>query len=88
MPKRISKDARPMDLNQVALLMVERSTAEPEPTPKRKSSSVKKSEISRVMAAMGRKGGRIGGKKRLTSMTAEQRSQVASDAARARWRKA
>jgi hypothetical protein len=85
MPKRISKDARPMDLNQAALLMVERSTAEPEPTPKRKSSNVKKSEISRVMAAMGRKGGKIGGKRRMETMTPEERSQVALKAAKARW---
>jgi hypothetical protein len=36
---------------------------------------------------MGSKGGKIGGKRRMITMTPEQRSQVASDAARARWAK-
>ncbi len=39
------------------------------------------------MAAMGRKGGKIGGKRRLTTMTSEQRKEVALKAARARWGK-
>ena len=46
-----------------------------------------KADISRVMAAMGRKGGRKGGKRRLDTMTAEQRSDIALKAARARWAK-
>lgn len=76
MPKRISKGKnQPQDINQAAFLMVEKTTSS-------------KSEISRVMSAMGRKGGRIGGKKRLKSMTAEERSQVALKAAKARWGKA
>jgi hypothetical protein len=44
--------------------------------------------ISQVMSEMGRKGGKIGGKRRLVTMTDERRSQVASDAAKARWAKA
>lgn len=48
---------------------------------------VTKSDISRVMAAMGRRGGRIGGKRRLTTMTAEQRQEAARKAAQARWGK-
>jgi hypothetical protein len=36
----------------------------------------------------GSKGGKIGGKKRLESMTAEERSASASNAAKARWAKA
>ena len=43
--------------------------------------------ISQVMAEMGRKGGRIGGKRRLETMTDRQRSQVARKAAKARWGK-
>jgi hypothetical protein len=39
------------------------------------------------MAAIGRKGGQIGGKRRLKTMTKEQRSKVAAKAARARWKK-
>ena len=64
--------------------MVRRLTGtEPqEPSPK-----VTKSDISRVMAAMGRKGGKIGGKRRLDTMTAEQRREVAQKAALSRWAK-
>jgi hypothetical protein len=44
--------------------------------------------LSRVMAEMGRRGGLIGGKRRLVTMTPEHRRQVAAGAARARWAKA
>lgn len=83
MPKRISK--RPSDINQAAFLQVERSTAEAEP--KSKPAKVTKSDISRVMSAMGRKGGKVGGRKRAERMTPEERSKAASEAARARWDK-
>jgi len=78
MPKRISK---PMDINQAAFQMVRRSTGTADP-PK-----VTASEVSRVMAAMGRKGGKIGGKRRLEAMTPEQRREVAMKAAKTRWSK-
>jgi hypothetical protein len=39
------------------------------------------------MAAIGRKGGQIGGKRRLKTMTKAARSKVAAKAARARWKK-
>jgi len=63
--------------------MVQRSVTQPEAEPE----TATKSEISRVMAEMGRKGGKIGGKKRLETMTAEQRSQIALKAAQARWKR-
>lgn len=44
--------------------------------------------VSRVMAEMGRKGGRIGGKRRLVTLTGKRRSEIASHAARTRWKKA
>jgi hypothetical protein len=37
------------------------------------------------MAQMGRKGGRIGGKRRLETMTSRERKAVAKAAAKARW---
>jgi hypothetical protein len=43
-------------------------------------------QISAVMAALGKKGGKIGGKRRLETMTKKQRSYLASKAAKARWR--
>jgi hypothetical protein len=43
--------------------------------------------LSQVMAEMGRRGGRIGGKRRLETMSDAQRTQVARNAAKARWGK-
>lgn len=65
--------------------MVRRSTA----TEDRESRppKVSASDISRVMSAMGRKGGKIGGKRRMVTMTAEQRREVALRAAHTRWAK-
>jgi hypothetical protein len=81
-----------MDINQAAFRMVQMSTESEqadEKAPKKKAAKlqVTKSEISRVMSALGTKGGRIGGKRRLKTMTPEQRSQAALKAAKARWGK-
>jgi hypothetical protein len=58
-----------------------------ETTEKLEGSQVTDDEVSRVMAALGRKGGRIGGKRRLDTLTQERRSQIAFKAAQARWGK-
>lgn len=79
MRKRTGKTKRPTDPNQLMHMLGERSTAE------RTESAPKKSEISRIMAAMGRKGGKKGGKVRAERMTKEQRSEAASKAAKVRW---
>jgi len=42
-------------------------------------------EVSRVMAEMGRRGGKIGGTRRAANMSEQERSESASRAARARW---
>ncbi len=83
MPKRLSKSARPADINQAAYQMVHRSTG----TQDREPRPPTKSDISRVMSAMGRKGGKVGGKRRMVTMTAEQRREVAQKAANTRWAK-
>ncbi len=44
--------------------------------------------VQQVMRDMGSKGGKIGGKRRLETMTEEQRSKSAKKAAKARWAKA
>ena len=88
MPKRTSKKRKKKkkkrraeeDVNQLAYRLVQESTSEP-------IEDMTKTEISRVMAAMGRKGGKIGGKRRLETMTPEQRSSVALKAAKTRWSK-
>jgi hypothetical protein len=41
--------------------------------------------ISAYMAVIGSKGGKIGGKRRLETMTLKRRSEVARKAAQARW---
>ena len=43
--------------------------------------------VQQVMRDMGAKGGRIGGKRRLETMTDEQRRRSARKAAKARWAK-
>lgn len=42
-------------------------------------------ELSAYFAAIGRKGGRIGGKRRMETLTPTRRSEIATAAARARW---
>jgi DNA polymerase IIIc chi subunit len=81
MPKRIRREPEP-DVNQLAHHLVKMSTEEKGPV---EVQAPLRSEISRVMAAMGRKGGKIGGKRRAARMTEEQRSNAAAMAARARW---
>ncbi len=44
--------------------------------------------VQQVMREMGSKGGKIGGKRRLETMTDEQRTRSARKAAKARWSKA
>ncbi len=87
MPKRISKpkakkkrQSEP-DVNQLAYRLVQESTSEPN------EEALTKAQISQLMAAMGRKGGKIGGKRRMVTMTPEERSQIALRAAQARWSK-
>lgn len=78
----VDKGNRPRDPNQLARWVVEESTAEAEDGPAQVPS-----DLSQYMAAMGRKGGKIGGKRRLDSMTPAQRREAARKAARARWGK-
>ena len=76
MPKRISKKLR--DPNQIAAALTALSV---EDTPRDPAL------LSEIMAEMGRKGGRIGGKRRLKTTTPEARGSSASKAAQARWAK-
>jgi hypothetical protein len=87
MPKRNST-ARPTDVNQIAHLLVEMSTQEVEtPEPAVSKPRVPRA-VHRMMQKMGSKGGKIGGKRRMDTMTPEQRREAASLAAKARWAKA
>lgn len=77
-PERSRK--RPRDPNQLAKLIVDIATGEveePDPDEGKNPAAVE----------LGRKGGLKGGKARAEKMTAEQRSEAAKHAARARWKK-
>ena len=81
MPKRISKTRKTgrKDVNQTAFSVVQKATqSEPE---------IDKATISAVMRVLGSRGGKIGGKRRLETMSDEERSISASEAANARWAK-
>jgi len=85
MRKKTATPRRPKrttDVNEIAHLLVERSTQDEEqpelPPPTQ-------TDISRVMSELGKRGGRIGGKRRAESMTKERRREIALKAARARW---
>lgn len=83
MPKRIKQHKRPTDVNQLAHQLVNISTSE-------EGGSITpptKEQVSFLMAELGRKGGKVGGKRRLETMTAKERSEVAKRAAQARWHK-
>jgi hypothetical protein len=80
MPKRISNKIK--DANQIATAVVNLSTTETvEPA------VFDRATLSRVMAEMGRKGGKIGGKKSLETMSSADRKKRARKAAKARWNK-
>jgi hypothetical protein len=71
----------PTDVNQLAYRTVQLSTEEPE------KQEISRSLISRVMSEMGRKGGKVSGKRRKINLSPERRSQIAFRAAQARWAK-
>jgi len=77
MPNRSSK--RPRDVNQLAKLIADVATGQAE---------LPKTEDGKDPAAvaLGRKGGLKGGKARAASMSAKQRSEIARNAARERWK--
>ena len=79
MPKRISTHS--LDAVQNALRVVRESVGQ------YSEASVSQPLVSLVMAEMGRKGGRIGGKRRLVTLTGKRRKDIAVAAARARWAK-
>jgi hypothetical protein len=83
----IGKGKRPRDPNQLAKWIVDRSTSEPAEEFIVPDRPVPPTDISEYMAAIGRKGGQIGGKRRLKTMTKEQRRKVAAKAAKTRWAK-
>ena len=80
----VNKGKRPRDPNQLAKWIVDRSTGE---APDQGTAVSVPSDLSAYMSAMGRRGGKIGGKRRLVTMTAAERKRAAAKAAAARWGK-
>jgi hypothetical protein len=80
---RRSSKPLPKDSNKRAYEIFRLSTEEPE----EKQPEPERSEISKYLAEIGRKGGLKGGKARAESLTAKQRRKIAIKAATARWKK-
>lgn len=74
------KRKRPRDPSQRAKLIVDIASGEVEDKPEDEGKNP-------AAVALGRKGGLKGGKARWANLTPEQRSEAASLAAQARWRK-
>jgi hypothetical protein len=73
MPKRIKQKRakptrRPTDPNLLTRQLVDETTAEPDEAPK-----IPPAALSAYMSALGRKGGKIGGKRRMETLTHERR---------------
>lgn len=77
MPKRLKNP----DVAQNARRVFDEAVASVEET------TVTAGMVSLVMTELGRRGGRIGGKRRLVTMTPERRQEIARLAARKRWGK-
>jgi hypothetical protein len=71
-------------MNSISVLTERANTPRPQAVPPPSRQPVSK-EVSRVMAEMGRRGGKIGGARRAANMTEAQRSNAAALAANARW---
>lgn len=80
MPKQVKQ--RRSTENEVACQLLERSTQEQEP------STATPQSLSEYFAQIGSKGGKIGGKRRLKTMTPQERKKIAKKAARIRWNRA
>jgi hypothetical protein len=83
MPKQVKQSKRATDVNELAHRLVELSTDQSD-----SMVPALPEGISAYMAAIGRKGGQIGGKRRLKTMTQKERTRIAVKAAKTRWKKA
>lgn len=77
---RRSSKPFPKDLNQLAYKIVQLSTEEPEPKKER-------SEISKYLSEIGKRGGLKGGPARAKKFSVKRRKQIARKAAKTRWGK-
>ena len=82
-PNRRAKQL--MDEHSAKLAQGKWATPQPDTTPPHGDPF--EEQFRQRMKELGRKGGKIGGKRRLETMTPQERSDVAADAAKARWSK-
>ena len=82
MPERSSKPKRTRDLNELAARIVDAATSD-DP----QAANPQPPEKNPHAAALGRLGGKKGGAARAAKLTAEQRREIAKNAAAARWRR-
>ena len=89
MPKRISNKTKQVkktrgrkDSNQIAFATAQKTIEASED-----DTRLDRATISAVMRILGARGGKVGGKRRMETMTQEQRTAIASKAARERWAK-
>jgi hypothetical protein len=88
MPKRSRKPKRDHDFATNAFRVVQEATGENEPAQAEPAEPELTAEERHAAAvALGRRGGKVGGKARAAKMTPEQRSESARKAAEARWSK-
>lgn len=83
MPKRSSKKKRPRDASQLAKSIVDDATSEAADRPKDDTPADDGKNPAAV--ALGRLGGLKGGKARAAKLSKERRTEIARQAAKARW---
>ena len=83
MQKRSSKKIDKKDINFIAANIAKQTTNEPIPKPPKKEDQDK----NPAAVALGRLGGKKGGKARAESLTPERRKEIAKKAAEIRWKK-
>ena len=83
MPRRASKQAA--DLNQIAKSIVDKATSEDEPKAV-EDESPEKPKRNPAAVALGKLGAKKGGFARAKKLSKKRRSEIATKAARARWR--
>lgn len=88
MPKRSSTRKPKEDFNQTAFRIVQELTGEKPKAKADVSSALDNAEVRKqIMREMGSRGGKKGGVARSMSLSVDERKNIASMAARARWDK-
>jgi len=80
----MAKRRKSEDVNEIAFRVVRESTSEPVPPIPITSAKKRKNPAA---VALGRLGGKKGGRARANKLDPARRREIASDAARARWQK-